>query len=277
MMSSKASVTNTDLKELVRWFRGFRSCAIAFSAGVDSSVLAYAAKIALECRSLAITSVSSSFPNSELIEARKMAEEIEIELEIVEQDDLSDENYFRNDVSRCYFCRNHLASVMMPIVRARGIQVWVDGTHLDDMKSPRPGVKALREAGFRAPFVELGFRKEDIRQIARQVGLSNWDRPSESCLSSRIAYGHRIDDGTLRQIERSESYVRTVTGARIVRVRTIGTSAVIEVDKQSIPATQRNLENIEVALRSWGYDSVEIDPNGYTSGKMLKLFVNDDS
>ena len=263
------------LDHLIEWFSNHDSCIVAFSAGVDSSVLAYAAHKALGNKALAVTSLSPSFAESEMSASAKIAEEIGIELVTVHQDDLADENYVLNQVSRCYFCRSNLVSAILPIMKARNIKVCVDGTHLDDMCSPRPGVKALREAGFRAPFVELKFSKNDIRDVARLAGLSNAERPSEACLSSRIAYGQRIEASTLRMIEHSEEFIKRLTGSKVVRVRTIGLRAIVEVDKRSIRNAMDRMSEISHALGSFGYSEVEIDPEGYRQGRMLSLFVQE--
>jgi pyridinium-3,5-biscarboxylic acid mononucleotide sulfurtransferase len=268
------SSSRENLERLIGWFGKFRSCIVAFSAGVDSSLLAYAAKCALECRAYAVTSLSPAFAVSEQEKARKIAEEIGIELIEVYQDDLQDPSYIRNDVSRCYFCRTNLVQAITPIVQKLSVEVCVDGTHLDDLGKPRPGVKALREKGFRAPLVELGFGKEAIREMARYSGLSNWNWPSEACLSSRIAYGHSIDLETLDRIEKAEQIVKGITNADIVRVRTIGKDAVVEVDKQSVAVAFRSLNAIDSKLRKLGYEKISIDPEGYVSGKMLELFVS---
>lgn len=260
---------------LRNWFLQYDSGLVAFSAGVDSSVLAAAAHNALGGRAVAVTSTSPSFARSELDSAIKVAKEIGIELIVVTQDDLASKDYVANQVSRCYFCRSNLVQAIMPIVRQRRISICVDGTHAEDMKSPRPGVKAFREAGFRAPFVELGFTKEDIRAIARMLKLSNAEKPPEACLSSRIAYGQEIDENTLRQIEAAESFIRELVSARIIRVRTIGSRAIIELDPESIEKAKELSLGIERKLRSLGYMSVEIDPNGYSPGRMLELFVHD--
>ncbi len=265
------------LASLISWFRQFHSCAIAFSAGVDSSLLAYCAKRALGDKAYAITSLSSSFPEDEKQTARLVAREIGIELVEVEQDDLATPEYVANGVSRCYFCRNNLAQSIQPICEKLSIEVCVDGTHVDDMKTPRPGIKALREAGFRAPYVELGMGKNSVRLTARFAGLSNWERPSEACLSSRVAFGQKIDLKTLRRIEVAEKEVKSITNARIVRVRTVGTNASVEVDKSTVATAIERIDEITRALQNLGYDSVKIDPNGYTSGKMLELFVKEDS
>jgi pyridinium-3,5-biscarboxylic acid mononucleotide sulfurtransferase len=264
-----------NLVKLKSWFQQFDSALVAFSSGVDSSVLAYCAQQALSARAIAVTSISPSLAQSEIYSATQVAKEIGIELIVVTQDDLGSEYYVANQVDRCYFCRSNLVQAIRPIVEERKIAVCVDGTHADDMKSPRPGVKALREAGFRAPFLELKLAKEDIRSIARMVKLSNSDKPPEACLSSRIAYGQRINQQTLHRIEQSEKYIRRLIDPKIVRVRTIGTQAIVELDLESIPKAQKLLSKIQETLMSLGYLSVQIDPNGYSSGRMLDLFVKD--
>jgi len=268
-----ASQSQDNFERLVAWFRRFSSCIVAFSAGVDSSLLAFAAQQALGNRAFAVTSISPAFAESELEESRKIAREIGIELIEVSQDDLGTEDYVKNDVSRCYFCRTNLATVIEPIRARLSVEVCVDGTHLDDLEKPRPGVKALRENGFRAPLAELFFGKSDIREMAKSMGLSNWNRPSEACLSSRVAYGQHVSFEILSRIEKSEKIVKSITGAQIVRVRTLGNKAVVEVDRESLNITIDNSDMISEELKRLGYEIVEIDPEGYVSGKMLELFV----
>jgi uncharacterized protein len=264
-----------NFSRLERWFKKFDSALVAFSSGVDSSVLAHAARQAISERAIAVTSISPSFARSEIDSAKQIAKEIGIELIIVRQDDLKDENYVANQITRCYFCRSNLVQAISPIVRERNIAVCVDGTHKDDMGAPRPGVKALREAGFRAPYLELRMGKEDIRAIARMARLSNAEKPPEACLSSRVAYGQKIDEITLRRIEKSEEYIRNLIQPGIVRVRTIGNRAIIELDLESIPKAKKFYVLIQETLGSLGYDSVEINPRGYSSGRMFELFLTD--
>lgn len=265
------------LDQLAGWFKHYESCIVSFSAGVDSSLLALCAKKALGKRAFAVTSVSPSFSETERSAAERIAEEIGIELIVVTQDDLTTQGYIENGVNRCYFCRNNLTNAILPIAEKLSISVCVDGTHKDDMGSPRPGVRALREAGFKAPFLELGLGKESIRAMARIAGLSNWDRPSEACLSSRIAYGQRIDTRTLRLVENAEDVVKRLTRAKIVRVRTIKDKASVEVDKDSLNTTYEKIDEIQRELNALGYRDVVIDSNGYSSGKMLELFVRDEA
>jgi pyridinium-3,5-biscarboxylic acid mononucleotide sulfurtransferase len=267
----------TKLSLVSDWFLNFRSALVALSAGVDSSVLASVARRTLgKENSLAVTSVSPAFSSSELEYARTIAKEIDIELKVVYQDDLSSPDYVANGVNRCYFCRSNLASSIRHVAESRKIEVCVDGTHLDDLKSPRPGIKALREAGFRAPLAELRFSKQDVREIARILNLSNSERPSEACLSSRVAYGQTIDFHILRRIEKAEVIVRNLTGAKIVRVRTINQDASVEVDKHSLRITYEKQSEITSALKNLGFGDVRIDPEGYTSGKMLQMYVKNE-
>jgi pyridinium-3,5-biscarboxylic acid mononucleotide sulfurtransferase len=262
-----------EMNRLSGWFKDFESCIVAFSAGVDSSLLAFAAKKALGKYAYAATSLSPAFAESEQLEAKKVANEIGIELIELVQNDLQDPGYVRNEVTRCYFCRSNLAMAIEPVRQTLKIDVCVDGTHLDDLEKPRPGVKALRENGFRAPYVELGLGKELIRKLARHVGLSNWNRPSEACLSSRVAYGQPITLDVLGRIDKAEKIVKELTGADIVRVRTIGRSAVVEVDKPNVTVAFQKKQELESELALLGYESIRIDPEGYVSGKMLELFV----
>lgn len=271
-LNSQQSV-GEDWEDLVEWFRQYSSCAVAFSAGVDSSVVALAAKKALGQMAYAVTSDSPSFAAKEMEEARGVANEIGIQLFVVEQDDLRNSDYVRNNVSRCYYCRKNLAEIIRPIAARLRVDLCVDGTHVDDLQTPRPGIKALREAGFKAPLVELQLGKDRVREIARRAGLSNWNRPSEACLSSRIAYGQQIDLQTLRKVESAELTVKKITAASIVRVRTIGTKAIVEVDRESVDKALAKKSDIVHELTHLGYNEIEIDNTGYVSGKMLKLFV----
>jgi uncharacterized protein len=257
------------LDRLTEWFSRFDSCLVAFSSGVDSSVLAFASHKVLGNRAIAATSVSPAFAEREILSAKKMAEEIGIELVIVSQDDLNDEKYVENSVARCYFCRRNLTAALYPVAKTRNIEVCVDGTQMDDLRSPRPGIKSLREAGFRAPLVELSYSKEDVREMARCAGLSNSERPSEACLSSRIAFEQRIDYGTLQMIEKAEEFIKNLSGADIVRVRTFQRRALVEVDGPSVNAVLGQRKQIVDALRLIGYSEVEIDPEGYKQGRML--------
>lgn len=281
MRTAKAELDSDEsrskFEKLVEWFRKFDSCIVAFSAGVDSSLLALAAKKGLGSRAYAVTSHSVSFSQADQAATALIAKEIGIELIVVNQDDLARKEYVRNNVDRCYFCRSNLAQEILPLARRLNVKVCVDGTQADDLKTPRPGIRALREAGFRAPLVELGFDKDDVRAMAKYEGLSNWDRPSEACLSSRIAYGQTIDSATLIRIERAETATRRITGARIVRVRTIGERAVVELDKEHVPKGIMAKGEIERELSALGYKDVAIDKEGYVSGKMLSLFVQDNS
>jgi len=266
------------LEELNNWFSlQCDSCLVAFSGGVDSALLAFSARKVLSHRAVAVFSVSPAVASPEIEYAKTLAEEIGILLEVVTQDDLGTPEYVANSVSRCYFCRNNLASEMAKIGRKYGINTKVDGTHIEDMNAPRPGIKALREAGFRAPFVELHFGKDDVRAMARVAKLSNAERPSEACLSSRVAYGQKIDLKTLEMISKAEGIVRELTGASIVRVRTIGKKALVEVDIRHVRNAFSAFDKLRVSLLNIGYEQIEISEDGYVSGRMLELFTKAES
>ena len=191
--------------------------------------------------------------------ARVVAHEIGIELIEVEQDDLGTPEYVTNGVSRCYFCRNNLAQAIQPICDRLLLEICVDGTHVDDMKTPRPGIEDLSAKPVLGRLTSSWEWERILSEsTARFVGLSNSERPNEACLSSRIAFGQKIDLKTLRKIETAENAVRLITSASIVRVRTIGTSASVEVDKSTVVTAIERKEEIIRALRNLGYDTVKI-------------------
>lgn len=273
MKNLESNAPKEMFRELENWFQRYNSCAVAYSGGVDSSVLAFTAKSALGEKAVAVLSRSPALSKVEHELAVEIAEKIGIRLFEVDQDDLGTAGYVKNNVNRCYFCRSNLSKAMDPILTSLKIGVKVDGTHLDDMHTPRPGIKALREAGFLAPFVELSYSKEDIRAIARLAQLPNAERPSDACLSSRIAFGQRINNKTLSMVEEAESIVRQITHAKIVRVRTIATKALVEVDTNSISLALENEVQIRERLLKTGYKTVIISKEGYASGRMLELFI----
>lgn len=237
---------------------------VALSGGVDSSVVAKAAFLASK-KSIAVTVVDPTVSKNERRMAREIARSIGIR-HIVVRRKLSPE-VRGNDRLRCYYCKKGIIDVLRRVAGREGISTLADGSNADDAREERAGMRACREAGVYSPLLELGFGKKEVRELAREMGLPNYDKPSEACLSSRVMKGG-IDEGTLRRIERAEQFVKEVSGARIVRVRDYGETARIEVDKPHIQALVKDgvAERINKRLNKLGYRYVTIDLGGYRVG-----------
>jgi len=237
---------------------------VAYSGGVDSGLVARTVHDAIGDRALAILADTESFSRRELVEARAEAEEIGIPLRVVGMSELTSEDYRRNPANRCYFCREGLADELVPIARREGFAAIADGVNVSDLGDVRPGIRAMDEAGFWHPLVEAGLSKADVRALARGLGLSFWDKPSNACLSSRVPHGTPITVELLRRVETAEEVLRG-RGFRQVRVRHEQETARIEVPPEDIPRLRTVELEVAAALRAIGYRSVVIDPAGYRS------------
>lgn len=255
---------------LAAWFGGRGPAVVAVSGGVDSALVALAARRRLGVDgAVAVTADYSTMPRDDLESARRTCEEIGIRQIVVEYDELGDERFARNDKNRCFYCRTELASRLALVARDRGARTMADGTHLDDLGDYRPGMRAMGSGGVASPLVEVGFSKADVRREAAAAGLSAHDRPANSCLASRIPWGRRITAERLARIEVAESMVRTAAGASgRVRVRDMGGSARIEVeaDRVGLLSSEAVLGPLSSRLRAIGFDSVLVDPGGYRQG-----------
>ncbi|MGI0037389.1 MAG: ATP-dependent sacrificial sulfur transferase LarE [Nitrososphaera sp.] len=262
----------TSLAMLVRWSseNGDRAL-VALSGGVDSAVVALAAKEALGKGALAVTADYRTLAEEELATARQVAQEIGIAHRIVQYDELENPDFVKNDSMRCYHCRTELGEHLAAEAKKAGIALVVDGTNLDDLSDYRPGIKALREHGIRSPMAELGIGKDEIRRIARERGLSIFDKPSNACLASRIPTGTAVTYEKLRKIERSEIAVKSIFGVRQVRVRDHGDVARIEVGRDELAriVDVEKLALLDVKLRELGFKYVSIDAAGYNPGKLV--------
>src|SRR5436309_773421 len=237
---------------------------VAYSGGVDSGLVARTVHDAIGGRALAILADTESFSRRELVEAREEAEEIGIPLRVVGMSELASEDYRRNPANRCYFCREGLADELVPIARREGFAAIADGVNVSDLGDVRPGIQAMDEAGFWHPLVEARLSKADVRALARGLGLSFWDKPSNACLSSRVPHGTPITVELLRRVETAEEVLRG-RGFRQVRVRHEQETARIEVPPEDIPRLRTVELEVAAALRAIGYRSVVIDPAGYRS------------
>lgn len=233
------------------------SLAIAFSGGVDSSVLLHAAHAVLGERAVGVVADSPSLPRRELDEARAVARAIGATLEVVATDEGQDPAYTANRGDRCYFCKAALFRAMERVCRARGIETMAFGEITDDWNDDRPGARAAREARVVAPLSAAGFGKEDVRRYAREVGLAVADKPASACLASRVPVGTPVTAQRLSRIERAEEQLLDL-GFALRRVRDHGDRARVEVDEALLPRAQALHAEIAARLAAEGFREVQL-------------------
>ncbi len=245
---------------------------IAFSGGVDSSTLAKVSYEVLGEKAIAVTAMSPTYPLSELEDAKHVAAEIGIRHQITTTDELSNEDFAGNPENRCYYCKTELLDKLKETAQKMGFKVVFEGTNRSDLGGHRPGFTAVKERTFvLSPWVECGFTKDDIRQLARQLGLSVHDKPSLACLASRVAFDTRITKERLERIERAEEFIKSVSGVRQVRVRDHDGLARIEVgrDERCYLLDVDILDEVSKQLKQLGFTLVTIDIDGYRTGSMI--------
>ncbi len=238
---------------------------VAYSGGVDSTLIAKVAYDVLGTDALAVMAISPSYAEAERPEAIRLLDEIGIAHRIVETDEVSDPRYAANPANRCYFCKEHLFEALFEIAGAEQYAFILDGFNADDVGDHRPGRQAGRERGVRSPLHEAGLTKRDIRALARHLGLSNWAKPAMACLSSRVAYGETITPEILRRIDQAETLLRGL-GLGQLRVRHHDTLARIEVTAEDMPVVMAQREPIIAGLKALGYVYVTLDLQGFRSG-----------
>lgn len=255
---------------LLDTLRSYGRVAVAYSGGIDSTVVAQAAYLALGDRAIAVTAVSDSLARGELEEAQALARQIGIRHRVIRTEEFADPNYLRNNPDRCYFCKSELYGRLAGLLEALGVDLIASGANTDDAGDHRPGMKAAAENNVRHPLQECGLSKADVRGLAKAWGLPTWDKPATPCLSSRIAYGEEVTPERVRMIDQAEQWLRR-RGLRVLRVRYHkGDLARIEVPVEELPGLARPevRDALVAAFRELGFQYVTLDLEGFRSGSM---------
>ena len=260
------------LKTLQTLFAQMEKALIAYSGGIDSTLVAKVAYDVLGDRALAVTAVSPSLLPEELEDAQIQAAQIGIPHELVYTHEMDNPNYTSNPVNRCYFCKSELHDTLKPLALKRGYPYVVDGVNADDLHDYRPGIQAAKERGARSPLAEVGVTKAEVRQLSQELGLPWWDKPAQPCLSSRFPYGEEITIAKLQRVGRAEVYLRKLGYANL-RVRSAVDTARIELPSEQIRdfVLTTDIPRLVAAFQGYGFVYVTLDLEGYRSGKLNQV------
>lgn len=269
MEAQLSSVLQAKVHAILDEMSQMDSLVVALSGGVDSSTVAALAAEALAGRATAVTALSETLPQRELEEARHVAREIGIRHELIEFSELADERFRANTGSRCYFCQSMRFDQLRQMARQVGCEMLASGTNYSDTGDHRPGLQAMKEQGVYQPLLRHEIDKAGVREVARWLGLSVWDKPAKACLSSRIPHGLEVTEERLRRIERGEE-VLYAYDFRQFRVRDHDGLARVEVapDEMSRLLDPALLEQVARSIREAGFSSVTVDLMGYRSGSL---------
>jgi len=259
--------TTAKLEDLKERIANRGKLLVAYSGGVDSSLLAKVAHDVLCDKALAVILDSITMPRSELLHAVAQAKSLGLNFMVAEFPILADEQFMQNPATRCYICKKKSANLLKGIAAAQGISCIADGVNLSDYGDYRPGIAACNEEGIWHPFVDAAIAKEDIRALAHSLGLFVWNKPSSACLSSRIPYGQPITLENLRMVEEAEEYLKRL-GFGQLRVRLHGSMARIELEKAEMARAIEGSDDIAGRLKAIGFDYVTLDLEGFRSGSM---------
>ena len=248
---------------------------VAFSGGVDSTLLLRTAKDVIGENVLAVTASSETYPQQEIDEAKKITAEMGVRHQVIKTCELDNPDFTRNPPERCYFCKKELFSRLKEIAEAEAIPFILDGTNYEDVDDFRPGRNAAEQLGIRSPLKEVGLRKDEIRTLSRELNLATWDKPSLACLSSRFPYYTKIDSKSLKRVGQAEDFLRN-EGFTQVRVRHHNHIARIEIEPEEFPklVEQGMREKVVEAFKKLGYTYVSLDLAGYRTGSMNEVLPN---
>jgi uncharacterized protein len=270
-MSELKGVLKEKLGLLEKWFGQHKGSIVAFSGGIDSTlVLFLARKFQDHDGAVGIISNSESLKNKDFILAQSFCEEFDIQLRVIKTKELADEKYNQNPINRCFFCKDHLFSYLQELKNEYPGYEILSGTNFDDLGDYRPGIDAAQKNQVLSPLVDCKISKEQIREIARYFNLPNWNKPASPCLSSRIPYNQDVTIKKLQQIEAAEDILNRY-GFEDVRVRHFGTFGRIEVLKKDLAKLRIIKEKVTREIKTIGFESVEIDGEGLVSGKMNRV------
>lgn len=247
------------------------SVAIGFSGGVDSTFLLKVAHDVLGDKAVAVTSKSETYPEEQYKEAQRLAKEIGAPHRIIQTEELTNDEFTRNDANRCYYCKRELFSSVLQVAREEGLDFALDGSNYDDLGDYRPGLKAIRELKIRSPLLEAELTKAEIRELSKRLSLPTWDKAAFACLSSRFPYGDKITQEKLTMVDGAERYLRGFKFKQLRVRQHDAKTARIEVLPQDMPFFLEHREEVVSHLKDLGYIYITLDLQGYRTGSMNEV------
>ncbi|MBN1550766.1 ATP-dependent sacrificial sulfur transferase LarE [bacterium] len=274
MISAGLQEKHRNLKGILQPLDG---CLVAFSGGVDSSTLLAECLAVHRSRAAAIIAQSPALPKDDYLSACQLASQLGATLKTVQTQELHQDNFTQNAPDRCYICKKHMYQLFIAEAKAMGFPHVLDGSNADDERDYRPGFQAVKELGIRSPLMEAGMTKSDVRALAKQMGLPNWNKPAAACLYSRIPYGQKITPAKTRRIDAAETFLHRL-GFDTVRVRDHGSIASIEINPDQFAdiMSKSTLSQIINSLKNLGYLYITLDLEGYRTGSLNVTITNPD-